>query len=282
MKKRLFKKVWIIVTLILPMLLFIPGADIAAALPAESSGQVVSQFDPALDIKTLADEKEPEVSKGIIEQLALLLGSRSKSVQIIAMLTVLSLAPSILMMLTSFTRIIIVLSFTRNALGMQQMPPNQVIVGLALMLTFFIMGPVINEVKTEAYTPYIKNEITIEQATDRAIVPIRTFMLKQTFKDDLGVFVEMSGETAIVSAETVPMRVLMPAFITSEIKRGFMIGFFIYIPFIVIDMIVASTLMAMGMMMLPPTVISLPFKVLLFILVDGWLLTIKTLVTSFT
>ncbi|MEI6100394.1 MAG: flagellar type III secretion system pore protein FliP [Eubacteriales bacterium] len=210
-----------------------------------------------------------------------LLGSRSASLQIVGLLTVLSIAPAILIMLTGFTRIIIVLSLTRNALGLQQMPPNQVLVALALFITFFVMAPVFNQIETQAVDPYINQQITAQQAIDVAKKPIREFMLKQTYKTDMDLFVGISKQENISSVDDIPMSTIIPAYITSEIKRGFQIGFFIFIPFIVIDMVVASTLMAMGMMMLPPTMISLPFKVLLFVLVDGWALTIQTLVSSF-
>lgn len=216
------------------------------------------------------------------DPIAQLVGSRSASLQLVGLLTVLAIAPSILLMVTGFTRIVIVLSFTRNALGLQQMPPNQVLVALALFLTFFIMAPVFTQIKTEAVDPYVAQEITFDEAVDAAETPIKEFMLKQTFKDDLGMFLDFSGDTDVQNLEDVPITTIIPAFITSELKRGFIIGFFIYIPFIVIDMVVSSTLMAMGMMMLPPIVISLPFKVLLFILVDGWSLTMQTLFSTFT
>ena len=203
------------------------------------------------------------------------------TVQIVLLLTILSLAPSILIMLTGFTRIIIVLSFVRNAIGVQQMPPNQVLVGLALFITFFVMTPVINQVNETAYKPFTKGEITQQVAMDRAMVPVREFMLKQTYETDLTLFANMGKIAVVKSVDEIPNSVVIPAFITSEIKRAFEIGFFIFIPFIIIDMIVSSTLMSMGMMMLPPTAISLPFKILLFVLVDGWGLTIKTLIMSF-
>lgn len=215
------------------------------------------------------------------DPLAQLLGSRSTSLQLVGLLTILSIAPSILLMVTGFTRIVIVLSFTRNALGLQQMPPNQVLVALAIFLTFFIMSPVFTTIKTDAIDPYVAQEITFEEAVDAAEQPIRQFMLRQTFKDDLNMFLEISNTQGAEQLDDVPITTIIPAFITSELKRGFMIGFFIYIPFIVIDMVVSSTLMAMGMMMLPPIVISLPFKVLLFVLVDGWTLTMQTLITTF-
>ncbi len=212
-----------------------------------------------------------------------LLGDRSETIDIILLLTVLTLVPSILIMMTGFTRIVIVLSLIRNGLGLQQMPPNQVLIGLALFLTFFVMSPVIEDVKVNAYEPYIEEQITLDEASELALVPVRNFMLRQTYKKDLEYFISVSSQDSqIESVEEVSNTALFPAFITSEIKRGFQIGFFLYIPFIVMDMIVASTLMAMGMMMLPPIVISLPFKLLLFVLVDGWMLTVQTLITSFT
>jgi len=235
---------------------------------------------------TPAETEEDEESEpaGIIEQLANMLGSRSQSLQIVALLTILSLAPSILIMLTSFLRIIMVLSFTRSAMGLQQMPPNQVMIGLALFLTFFIMGPVIDEIKTEAYIPYVAEQIELDEAIERGSVPLKSFMLRQTRENDIALFCGFAGEEIPGTDEELlelPMRTLIPAFLTSELKRAFEIGFFIYIPFIVIDMVVASVLMAMGMMMLPPIVISLPFKVLLFVVVDGWTLTMQTLVGGF-
>lgn len=213
--------------------------------------------------------------------LSELLGSRSESIHILLLLTVLALAPSILIMLTGFTRIIIVLSLVRNGLGLQQMPPNQVLIGLALFLTLFVMQPVINEIKVNAYEPYVAEEITEQEAIEKGMEPIRDFMLRQTYKTDLDFFVSASDNADDITIDNIPNTTLIPAFITSEIKRGFEIGFFIYIPFIVIDMVVASVLMSMGMMMLPPAIISLPFKLLLFVLVDGWTLTVKTLLTSF-
>jgi flagellar biosynthetic protein FliP len=210
------------------------------------------------------------------------LGNREDSVSIVLLMTVLSILPSILLMLTAFTRIIIVLSLVRNGLGLQQMPPNQVLIGLALFLTLFVMSPVAAEIKETAYQPYIENKISEEQAIESAMKPVRGFMLKQTYKKDLEFFISASATNEkFESPEDVPNTILIPAFMTSEIQRGFQIGFFIYIPFIVIDMIVASTLMSMGMMMLPPVIISLPFKLLLFVLVNGWTLTIQTLLTSF-
>lgn len=203
------------------------------------------------------------------------------SIQIVILLTILTLAPSIIIMMTSFTRTIIVLSFTRNALGTQQMPPNQVLVGLAIFLTLFIMAPVFSEVNTESIQPYVKGEITQEVAIEKGLVPIREFMFKQTREKDMALFLKAADTGAVESLEEIPTTALVPAFVISEIKTAFQIGFIIYVPFLVIDMIVASTLMSMGMMMLPPVMISLPFKILLFILVDGWHLVMGQLITSF-
>lgn len=207
-------------------------------------------------------------------------GENTETIDIILLLTILSLAPSILIMMTGFTRIVIVLGFIRNAMGMQQTPPNQVVIGLALFLTFFVMRPVLTEIYDNAYVPYAADEISQDVMIERASIPIKSFMLRQVFNSDLKFFVEMSGTDA-ENVEDLPLSTVIPAFLTSEIKRSFQIGFFLYIPFIIIDMVVASTLMAMGMMMLPPAMISLPFKVLLFVLVDGWQLIIKTVVAGF-
>lgn len=203
------------------------------------------------------------------------------SLQILLTLTVLTLAPSILIMMTSFTRIIIVLSFLRSALATQQMPPNQVLVGLALFITFFTMSPYLEQVNSEGLQPYLAGTINQETAITAALKPMRTFMFKQTRENDLALFVNLSEGPRPNSPEDVPTMTLIPSFIISELKTAFQIGFLIYIPFIVIDMVVASTLMSMGMMMVPPAMISLPFKLLLFILVDGWHLIIGSLIASF-
>ena len=209
-----------------------------------------------------------------------LFGENTQTIDIVILLTILTLLPSIILMLTGFTRILIVLSFVRNALGMQQTPPNQVLIGLALFLTFFVMQPVFSTIYDEAYTPFVAGEITQDEFFEKAMEPTRGFMIAQVADSDVNFFASISGEEYEDLAST-PNSVLIPAFMTSEIKQAFWIGFAIYIPFIVIDMIVASTLMAMGMMMLPPAMISLPFKVLLFVMVDGWQLIIGTLVQSF-
>jgi len=209
------------------------------------------------------------------------------SLQILLILTVLALAPSILIMMTSFTRITIVLSFLRNALGTQQMPPNQILIGLALFLTIFIMAPVGKELNEQSLQPYIREEITQQEALDISSLTIKRFMLKQMRnEDDLAFFTSLAkitpneGESTI-NPETLPLTVVIPAFIISELKIAFEMGFLIYIPFLVIDMIVSSTLMSMGMLMLPPIMISLPFKILLFVMVDGWNLVINSLLTGF-
>jgi len=203
------------------------------------------------------------------------------SLRILLLLTVLSLAPAILVMVTSFTRIIIVLSLIRTALATRQMPPNQVLIGLAIFITVFIMAPVWQQVNTDAIQPYIDQEITTETMYQRGINPIRDFMFKQTREKDLALFVDMASIERPNNQQDVPTYVLIPAFVISELKTAFQIGFMIYIPFLMIDMIVASTLMSMGMLMLPPVMISIPFKILLFVLVDGWYLVIESLINTF-
>lgn len=203
------------------------------------------------------------------------------SVKLMLLLTVMSLAPSILILMTSFTRIVIVLSFVRTALATQQMPPNQVIIGLALFLTFFIMAPTFQEVNKEALQPLFKDEITLDEAYDKASLPFKEFMSKHTRQSDLDLFLAYSGEKEPESVADISLTTLVPAYTLSELKTAFQMGFMIFIPFLVIDMIVASVLMSMGMMMLPPVMISLPFKILLFVLVDGWYLVMKSLLQSF-
>lgn len=208
--------------------------------------------------------------------------SLSASLQMLLVLTVLSLAPSILIMMTSFTRIIVVLHFVRSALGTQTTPPNQVLVGLALFLTLFIMSPVITDINTNCVQPFQKGELTQEEALNEGLKPIREFMFKQTNRSDIKLFLDIEGKnTEVESEDEVPTMVLMPAFMISELRTAFIIGFLIYLPFIIIDMVVASTLMSMGMMMLPPTTISMPFKILLFVLADGWNLVIGQVVETF-
>lgn len=211
--------------------------------------------------------------------------SASASLQMIFIITIIALAPSILIMMTSFLRIIVSLHFIRSAIGTQTMPPNQILVGLALFLTFFVMSPVFTQIKTVAIDPLEKKEISQEQAIERGVQPLKEFMLKQTRDEDISLFMGLAnlepftGQVDLV--KEMPLHVLVPAFIISELRAGFIIGFLVYIPFIIIDMVVAATLMSMGMMMLPPAMISLPFKILLFILVDGWNLFIGQLIQTF-
>ena len=208
-------------------------------------------------------------------------GQVNGALRILITLTAIALAPTLIIMLTSFTRIIIVLHFTRNALNTTSAPPNQVIIGLALFLTFFIMNPVITQIRTEAIDPFDKGEITQEVAFERGMAPLREFMYGQTQTKDVQMFMEISQTEWTGSLDDIPNTVLIPSFMVSELRTAFIIGFLIYIPFIVIDMVVASTLMSMGMMMLPPTTISMPFKILLFVLADGWNLVIGNLVRTF-
>lgn len=208
-------------------------------------------------------------------------GDLSSTLRILITLTLIALAPTLIIMLTSFTRIIIVLHFTRNALNTQTAPSNQILIGLALFLTFFIMNPVITQINEEALQPFDQGLITQEEALERGMEPLRQFMYKQTQVKDVKLFMDIAGEEWTDDLDAIPNSVLIPSFIISELRTAFIIGFIIYIPFIVIDMVVASTLMSMGMMMLPPTTISMPFKILLFVLADGWNLVIGNVVKTF-
>ncbi len=208
-------------------------------------------------------------------------GETAVVIQILFLMTILSLAPSLLIMTTSFTRIVVVLSFLRNAMGTQQAPSNQIVIGLSLFITFFVMTPVWQQVNTQALQPFKAQTISQEQALERGVAPIRKFMLSQVREKDLALFISLSKQARPQNAEDVPTLTIVPAFIISELRTAFQIGFLIYIPFLVLDMVVASVLMSMGMMMLPPAMISLPFKILLFVLVDGWGLVIGSLVKSF-
>ncbi|WP_220813394.1 flagellar type III secretion system pore protein FliP [Pseudomonas paralcaligenes] len=205
----------------------------------------------------------------------------SVSLQILLIMTALSFIPAFVMLMTSFTRIIIVFSILRQALGLQQTPSNQILIGLALFLTMFIMAPVFDQINREALQPYLNEQLPAQEAIAKAEGPIKAFMLAQTRASDLELFVRLSKRTDIVSPEAAPLTILIPAFVTSELKTAFQIGFMIFIPFLIIDMVVASILMAMGMMMLSPLIISLPFKIMLFVLVDGWALIMGTLAGSF-
>ena len=205
----------------------------------------------------------------------------SNSVVIILLLTVVSVAPSLLVLCTSFTRIVIVLSLTRNALGIPSIPPQQVIVGLSVFLTLFVMGPTLSQIKSEALDPLLAGKITSSQALTKAEVPLREFMLKHTREGELHLFLEASKTAPPVAREKVPLNALVPAFVLSELKSAFIIGFVIFVPFLIIDLVVSAVLMGLGMMMLPPSFVSLPFKLLLFVMLDGWMLVVGTLLTSY-
>lgn len=206
----------------------------------------------------------------------------SLSLQVLLLLTVLTLAPSIIIMTTAFTRIVIVLSILRTAIGLPSVPPNQVLIGLALILTLYVMRPTFEQINDQALQPYFQNRITFQEAADRAVVPLRAFMIRQTYTRDMQFFVNMAKlEEPPATQDDVPLTVVIPAFITSELKTAFIIGFYICLPFLIIDLVVASMLMSMGMMMLPPTMISLPAKLLLFVLADGWTLLLGSLAQGF-
>ncbi len=222
----------------------------------------------------------------LAQQLSLDMGdgasSSARIVQLVALITLLSLAPGILVMVTSFTRIVVVLSFLRSALGVQQTPPNQVLISLALFLTFFIMAPTLQQAWTDGVQPYMNNDLEAKDAFDKSVAPFRTFMLQHTREKDLQLFLDMGKyKTENMKAEETPLVALIPSFMISELRRAFEIGFLLFLPFLVIDMVVASILMAMGMMMLPPVVISLPFKIVFFVLIDGWHMLAGSLVASY-
>jgi len=208
-------------------------------------------------------------------------GDVAISLQILALMTILSLAPAILILMTSFTRIIVIFHFVRQALGTQQMPSNQILIGLALFLTFFIMTPVWRAVNEQALQPYLQEEITDKEAFHTAIQPVKKFMVKLTREKDVALFMRFAQEKKPENIDDIPLQVIVPAFVISELRIAFQVGFLLYVPFLMIDMVVASVLMSMGMLMLPPIMISLPFKVLLFVLVDGWFLVVNSIVTSF-
>lgn len=251
--KNLIKKLLFPITLIGIFLLSINTADAAFALPTLNVG-----------IKNTTSAQE-----------------FSQGVQILILLTILTLAPSIIIMTTAFIRIVIVLSLTRQAIGTPSLPPNQVIVGLALILTFFVMSPTLSKINETAYQPYMKNVITQQQALDNSLVPIRDFMFKQTHQEELALFVKLSKIQKPKTKNDVPTYVLIPSFVLSELKTAFKIGFVIFLPFLVIDLVVASVLVSMGMMFLPPTTIAMPFKLIMFVMVDGWYLVTKSLIEGF-
>lgn len=205
----------------------------------------------------------------------------SVTLQILFLMTILSLAPAILILTTAFTRIIIVLHFLRQAIGIQQVPPSQVLIGLAMFLTFFVMAPTWSRVHADAIQPYLDKKISVEQAYEKGVAPVREFMLRQTREEDLALFVRLANVDKPRNRDDVPLHALIPAYAISEMRVGFQIGFLLFIPFLVIDMVISSILLSMGMMMLPPVMISMPFKILLFILVDGWHLMVRSLLESF-
>ena len=256
MKKRVIRKLITIGISVLCLLIVLTGC---AGMTGTADGTAASAS-PGASASAAATDAADEGG----DALSTLLGSRSSALQIVGLLTILSIAPSILLMVTCFTRIIVVLSFTRSALGLQQMPPNQVMIALAIFLTFFVMSPVFETIRVDALEPYINNEISFEEAVEAAETPIREYMLVNTYKEDMNMFLDVSGyeldlpeegEVPVLLLQDVPLTTIIPAYITSELRRAFIIGFFIYIPFIVVDMVVASVLMAMGMMMLPPITI---------------------------
>lgn len=208
-------------------------------------------------------------------------GGNVPALDLIFLIAFAALLPSIVVMMTSFTRTIIILSFTRNAMGVQQSPPNMVMVGIAMFLTLYIMSPVVDQINEEAYQPYLREEITQEEAVERMVVPLKQFMLRNTNIDTLDNFVRISGTSIEENVENYPLTVVVPSFMTTELKKGFIAGFLIYLPFLLVDIIVSTTLMSMGMVMLPPAMISLPFKLLLFVTVDGWELLFSSIVQSF-
>jgi flagellar biosynthetic protein FliP len=264
------------------------GSGFSAARPAPSRfWRRMAVLMVLLSMAALASGCAPAGATTSIPKLSLGLESTTNpqdatgTLQIVLLLTVLTLAPSILIMTTAFTRIVIVLGFVRNALGVPQMPPNQVMIGLSLILTFYVMSPAWTVIDAEAVQPYNAGQITQDVALERAMAPLRSFMFKQTREKDLALFVSLSNMAAPRNEADIPNHVLLPAFVISELKTAFQMGFLLFIPFLVVDMVVSSALMSLGMMMLPPSVVSLPFKVLLFIMVDGWNLIVRSLVLSF-
>ena len=279
--------IWKIVCLLLMVGIFciLPASKAYASdfLESEPVGttSVQTNIEEPGSSDTLEELAEPNIANNLTVTVSGDNGDLNSSLRILITLTLIALAPTLLVLMTSFTRIIIVLHFTRNALNTQTAPPNQVLIGLALFLTFFIMEPVITEINEEALKPFDAGEITQEEALEKAMDPLREFMYRQTQVKDVEMFLEIAGEEWTGEIDDISNSVLIPSFIISELRTAFIIGFIIYIPFIVIDMVVASALMSMGMMMLPPTTISLPFKILLFVVADGWNLVIGNLVRTF-
>ena len=259
------------------------SVDAAGAAPADPAAAVTTPSIPTVPTVVPPTTTAPDASVSI--DFGSLDGSGNKkpgqSIIIILLLTVLAVAPALLVMLTSFTRIVIVLSLTRNALGLPSIPPNQVVIGLALFLSLFVMAPTLTKINDEALQPMLNGKMDFSHAYNKAQGPLRDFMLNQTRRGELNLFIHASGEKPPASRDKVPLSTLIPAFILSELKTAFIIGFVIFIPFLIIDLVVSSTLMSMGMFMLPPVLVSLPFKLLLFVMVDGWALVVSSLITSF-
>ncbi len=280
---RLFKMICLMSTVFVLFLATVGDVYASESVSDDNLNQIVSDVVESITGETQSTEDESYSGAGL--SIDINTGSEGNSLtstlQILLLLTVISLAPSILIMVTSFTRIVIVMHFIRTAIGTQTAPPNQVLVGLSLFLTFFVMSPVFSQINTDAIQPLQAGEITTEQAIEAGLDPVREFMFDNTRAKDLNLFLDMAGIDSIETYEEIPTTVLVPAFMISELRTAFIIGFLIYLPFIVIDMVVSSTLMSMGMMMLPPTTVSLPFKILLFVLADGWNLVIGSLVKSF-
>jgi flagellar biosynthetic protein FliP len=259
------------------VLLALLGVALAVALAGPASAAPGDPVDPTAPVAPVA----PVVPGDGAVDISIGDGSPSTSLTLILAITVLSVAPSVLLLMTSFTKIIVVLALTRNALGLPMSPPNQVLTGLALFMTLFVMGPVFSDINDVAVQPYLDGTMTVSQAYDVGVVPLREFLLGNTREDELQLMIGLSGEEAPASAEEVSMTTLVPAFVLSELKSAFIIGLVVFIPFLVLDMLVSAALMAMGMMMVPPTIVSLPFKLLLFVVVDGWALITTALVGSY-
>ncbi|MGZ4598616.1 MAG: flagellar type III secretion system pore protein FliP [Oryzihumus sp.] len=271
----------LVVLLFLLAALFVP---VSAAATAHAAPLAVAAHPAVTALGALPAAPTPSPGKGtgnVSVKVDPVGGKPSQTVSIILLLTVLSVAPALLVLTTSFTKVIVVLSLTRNALGTPTIPPNQVLAGLALFLSLFIMAPVLGQMNAKGVQPYLAGRITQQQAYERASAPLHDFMIRQTRKDELATMVKLSKEKPPARPADVPMTTLIPAFVLSELKSAFIIGFVIFIPFLVIDLVVSSSLMSMGMMMLPPVLISLPFKLLLFVMVDGWDMVAKSLVTSY-
>ena len=290
MKDRIFnkiKKILLSVAIIFVMVGCFPTYAFATSDSTDTGSTITSdnQHSTVIDEPGTAETADDLTDLNVSNQLTLTVGTDgelSSTMRILIFLTLISLVPTLIMMMTSFTRIIIVLHFTRSALNTQTSPPNRVLIGIALMLTIFIMSPVFNEINENALQPFNKGEITQEKFLEEAQKPLREFMEGETRTSDLNLFLEIAGiEDTVTSNEDIPFIVLCCAFMLSELKTAFIIGFCIYVPFLIIDMVVASALMSMGMMMLPPTTVSLPFKILLFVLADGWTLVIANLVETF-